>query len=70
MYLLLKYKKIEIVLILSKQILITNQSSSEIINSYLTFKIEQAFKALDIKFNENNTKYQIVLKYKKIEIIF
>nr|YP_009498199.1 hypothetical protein [Lactarius deliciosus]AWX52985.1 hypothetical protein [Lactarius deliciosus] len=54
-------------LILSKQILITNYSSPEIINNYILKQLDQAL--IDFEFNLDNRFHCLIFKYKQIKIL-
>jgi hypothetical protein len=57
-------------IILSKQILVANNSSAKIIHDYFTLKLDQAILDFGITNLENANYYYLILKYKKVHFDF
>jgi hypothetical protein len=55
-------------IILSKQILVSNYSSSKVIYDYINFKLDQAIVDFGINNVENGNYYYLIFKYKKITL--
>lgn len=57
-------------IILSKQILVTNNSSSKVIHDYLNYKLEFAIQDFGINNLDNGNYFHLILKYKKVNFDF
>lgn len=57
-------------IILSKQILVCNNSSSKLIHDYLNIKLDQAIIDFGLANIENGDYFQLILKYKKVTLDF
>lgn len=57
-------------IILSKQILCSNNSSAKLLHNYLNFKLNQAIFDFGLTNLENSNYFQLVLKYKKVNLDF
>jgi len=53
---------------ISKQILVTNYSSPEIIKNYLDLQLDSAF--YDFQFKLDSKFHFLILKFKKINVLF
>lgn len=57
-------------IILSKQILVSNNSSSKVIHDYLNYKLEFAIQDFGINNLDNGNYFHLILKYKKVTFDF
>jgi hypothetical protein len=55
-------------IILSKQILVTNNSSSKVIHDYLNSKLDQAIIDFGLTNLEDENRFQFIFKYKKVTL--
>ncbi len=57
-------------IILSKQILLSNNSSPKVIHDYLNYKLEFAIQDFGINNLDNGNYFHLILKYKKVTFDF
>jgi hypothetical protein len=57
-------------IVLSKQILISNNSSSKVIQDYLDYKLNHAIQDFGLMNLDGSNYFQLIFKYKKVTLDF